>query len=91
MDVPQEQHVRSAIGLRNVRTKRFEHVELRIQSMGFVQLMRVFPLPTKRCSWTPFQTSKIDSSAFEKRDMLLREVFSNHGNKRHRGKEAGRC
>src|SRR6185437_5914291 len=91
MNVPQEQHVRRAIGFRNLRTKRLEHVELGIQGMGFVQLVRVFTLPTKRRSWTPFQAGEIDPSAFEKRDVLLRKILSNHGNERHRGKEAGSC
>ena len=73
--------------VRERRTEGFQHVELRVQSVGVIQVIHIFALPSKRFSPSAFEPRQINLSTPQKFDVLFWKVFSDDGNQVDVGKK----
>ena len=90
IDVAQEYAIRLPVSVGNARPEAFKHVELGIQSPGFIEGKAVFSPPPEGLSRNFLQPPGVNGEIPEQLQVLLREVLPNHGNQSNRSKKAGR-
>ena len=88
--IGQEKILRITVGLRQLRLKIHQHVQLGIKGLCFIQVIPVPTAPVERLTGNTLQSGGIDVALLQKSDMLFRKVFPYNRYQRHIGEKAGR-
>ncbi len=89
VNVGQKQNARIPVGCRQHRIEILQHVEVRFQCAGLVEIVAVLAFPAKRLPGDTHDTAGVDVPLVQRLQALFREILSDHRQHAHRRKKRG--